>query len=108
MAFVGLTENQKISQYIFEETFNLRFKIPFTQNEDTYSKSTLDKTTACELEAVRQANSLDLELYAFAEQLLHNRFNELKLRDPNFQEHYNSLGEQRGSHFSWDDVENED
>lgn len=98
----------QISQYIFEETFKLRFKIPFTQNEDTYSKSTLDKTTPSELKAVRQANALDLELYAFAEQLLHNRFNELKVRDPYFREHYNSLGEQNGYHFSWDDIENED
>ncbi|CAL8077955.1 unnamed protein product [Orchesella dallaii] len=107
MAFVGLTEQQKISQYVFEETLKLRFKIPFTQNEDTYSKATLDKATAEELDAVRQANSLDLELYQYAEQLLNNRFLELKEHDPDFDEHYNFLGE-KGYHFSWDDIENED
>jgi heparan sulfate 6-O-sulfotransferase HS6ST1 len=98
----------QISQYIFEETFNLRFKIPFSQNEDTYSKSTLDKVSPSELKVVRKANALDLELYEFAEQLIHTRFNELKIKDPSFEEHYNSLGQQRGYHFSWDDIEKED
>ncbi len=68
----------------------------------------MDKTTPKELETVRQVNALDLELYAFAEQLLHNRFNELKVKDPDFKEHYTSLGKQNGYHFSWDDIENED
>lgn len=92
---------------MFEETFKLRFKIPFTQNEDTYSKATLDKATAEDLEAVREANSLDLELYQYAEQLLNSRFLELKEQDSDFDEHYNFLGE-KGYHFSWDDVENEE
>lgn len=132
MAFIGLTERQKVrfsqvffltfskilifvdvfplqeSQYIFEETFKLRFKIPFTQNEDTYSKSTLDKVTPQELDAVRVANALDIELYSFAEQLLHIRFNELKLKDLDFHRHYNLLGQESGFQFSWDEIENED
>jgi len=86
----------------------MRFRIPFSQNEDTYSKATLDKATAEELDAVRQANNLDLELYAFAEQILHKRFSYFKQKDPDFDEHYNFLGEEKGYHFSWDDIENED
>jgi len=57
---------------------------------------------------VREVNALDLELYAFGEQLLHNRFNELKVRDPVFEDHYNSLGQQGAFRFSWDDIENEE
>lgn len=97
-----------MSQYVFEETFSLRFKSPFTQNEDTYSSATLDKATPEEVETIRQVNNLDLELYAFAEQLLRNRFSELKGRDTDFQDHYNYLGEEKGKHFSWDEVENEE
>ncbi|CAG7787013.1 unnamed protein product [Allacma fusca] len=108
MAFVGLTENQRISQYVFEETFRVRFRIPFTQNEDTYSKATLEAAKPDEVEMVRKVNSLDLELYDFAAKLLHTRFEELKKLDQEFDDHYNYLGEEKGHHFSWDDVENED
>lgn len=94
-----------MSQYVFEETFGVKFKSPFTQNEDTYSQSTLDKATAEELELVKVVNALDIEVYAFAEQLLHSRFKELKDLDSNFEEHYNYLGEEHGRHFSWDEIE---
>lgn len=128
MAFVGLTEKQKvrswcilcrqkifncmflisqISQYVFEETFNLKFKSPFTQNSDTFSTVTMGKTTNEELEAIRRVNNLDIELYKFAERLLESRFQELKSRDPDFEEHYTYLGETKGKHFSWDEIEND-
>ena len=100
--------DSQISQYVFEETFGVRFKSPFTQNEDTYSKSTLDKATAEELELVKVVNALDLELYSFAEQLLHSRFKELKDLDADFEDHYNYLGEGNGRHFSWDEVEHDE
>ena len=97
-----------MSQYVFEETFNKRFKVPFVQNEETYSKATIDKASDDQLEAVRRKNSLDVELYAYAEQLLHNRFNEARRRDPHFQQRYENLGEENGFRFSWTDIENEE
>ena len=97
-----------MSQYIFEETFGLHFRSPFTQNEDTYSKASMTNATPEEMKLIKIVNSLDVELYAFAEQLLHSRFKELKEHDPQFEEHYNYLGEEKGNHFSWDEVENEE
>ncbi|KAJ8933716.1 hypothetical protein NQ314_013846 [Rhamnusium bicolor] len=79
MAFFGLTEYQKISQYIFEETFNLRFAIPFEQNNATVSSSTM--TT----------------------------FEKLKARDSDFDERFKHLGEltiKNGpTEFDWDKLE---
>jgi len=97
-----------MSQYVFEETFELRFKSPFTQNEDTYSSTTLNKATPEEVQRIREVNSLDLQLYAFGEQLLRRRFKQLKALDRDFEDHYNYLGEEKGRHFSWDEVENEE
>ena len=86
----------------------MRFRIPFTQNEDTYSKATMETLTPEELDSVNKVNLLDLELYAFARKLLNSRFDELKRRDGDFTDHYNYLGEGKGHHFSWDEVENEE
>lgn len=82
MAFFGLTEHQKISQYIFEETFNLRFAIPFEQNNATVSSHTMPTLTAEQAAKVAHLNDLDIELYVFAKKLLFERFNKLKARDP--------------------------
>jgi len=57
---------------------------------------------------VRVVNALDLELYSFAEQLLHSRFNELKALDIDFEDHYNYLGEGNGRRFSWDELNQEE
>ena len=81
----------------------MKFKSPFTQNVDTFSTVELDKLSAEELVAVREVNKLDLELYEFAEKLLYERFQDLKTRDADFDEHYAFLGETKGRLFSWDD-----
>lgn len=109
MAFFGLTEHQKMSQYIFEETFNLRFAIPFEQNNGTVSSHTLPTLTDSQRTRITHLNSLDVELYDFAEKLLFQRFETLKNRDVDFTQRYAHLGEVPNrsgvTEFDWDKLE---
>lgn len=73
MAYFGLTEFQKMSQYVFEETFNLRFVIPFEQHNATLSVTTLGNLRADQRRRVEALNRLDTELYEFAKMLLFQR-----------------------------------
>lgn len=74
MSFFGLTEYQKISQYIFEETFNLRFAIPFEQHNSTLSMQAFESLTPFQKKKIKDINALDLELYDFAKQLMFQRW----------------------------------
>lgn len=134
MAYFGLTEYQKvksshssniksqfikfesrffsfffatqISQYVFEETFNLRFALPFEQHNSTVSTSTMRNLRPEQQQKVRQLNALDIELYDFAKKLLFQRFERLKTKDVNFEERFNNLGSIAGKNsateFNWE------
>lgn len=106
MAFFGLTEEQKKSQYIFEETFNLRFLLPFEQNNATVSSHTMQTLSPEQAGKIASLNSLDIELYNFAKKLLQGRFEKLKSRDRNFTKRYQHLGEvpnkEGPTEFDWD------
>ena len=91
MAYFGLTEQQSMSQYIFEETSHLEFVTPFEQSNSTLSSQAVESLTAGQLEHIKELNSLDAELYAFSHQLLVERFNRLKSRDPFFQQHWMNI-----------------
>lgn len=93
MAYFGLTEFQKISQYIFEETFNLRFAIPFEQNNATVSSLTMSTLSTEQAAKISHLNSLDIELYTFAKKLLFQRFEKLRSRDSDFKARFQHLGE---------------
>lgn len=41
---------------------------------------------------VAELNALDTELYDFAKKLLFQRFERLKAKDPDFEEHFSHLG----------------
>lgn len=109
MAFFGLTEYQKISQYIFEETFNLRFAIPFEQNNSTVSSSTLNTLNPVQSERILKLNHLDIDLYNYAKKLLFERFDKLKSRDSDFDERFKHLGELSNKNgptdIDWDKLE---
>ncbi|XP_017773835.1 PREDICTED: heparan-sulfate 6-O-sulfotransferase 2 isoform X1 [Nicrophorus vespilloides] len=111
MAFFGLTEYQKISQYIFEETFNLRFAIPFEQNNATVSSHTMPTLSAEQATKIAHLNDLDNELYQFAKQLLFERFHRLKARDSKFEQRFSHLGEIPGkfgvTEFDWDKLDDD-
>lgn len=104
MSFFGLTEYQKISQYIFEETFNLRFAIPFEQHNSTLSMQAFDSLTEAQKKKVKKNNSLDIELYDFAKELMLQRFKRLKAKDKDFEFHFSNLGNIRDkeSEFNWE------
>lgn len=92
MAFFGLTEEQEQSQYMFEEVFNLRFVTSFEVHNKTHTDSTMRSIRPEQLKRVRERNSLDIQLYEYAKQLLAERFARLKVVDPSFESHFNSLG----------------
>ena len=104
MAFFGLTEYQKMSQYVFEETFNLRFGIPFEQNNATVSSHIIPTLNAEQVTTVAALNALDTELYNFAKRILFDRFDKLKARDSDFVMRFEHLGElsNRGTDFDWE------
>lgn len=89
---------------MFETTFNLRFALPFSQQNSTVSSSTLIQLTPEQKRSVGELNALDTELYEFAKNLLFERFAQLKAKDPNFEEHFNHLGSLRAdvTEFNWD------
>lgn len=81
MAFFGLCEYQKTSQYLFEKTFHLYFIQPFVQLNETYSTLTLATLKPETVQKIKDLNHLDIELYAYAKQLLEERQAKLKKRE---------------------------
>ncbi|KAM8848327.1 heparan-sulfate 6-O-sulfotransferase 2 isoform 2-T2 [Synchiropus picturatus] len=72
MAFFGLTEYQRKTQYLFERTFNLEFIAPFTQLNGTRASSV---EVPPEIQRrIRQLNQWDVELYEYARDLFLQRF----------------------------------
>ncbi|XP_033118250.1 heparan-sulfate 6-O-sulfotransferase 2-like [Anneissia japonica] len=76
MAYFGLTEYQKKSQFIFEKTFKLNFIDPFEQFNRTYAEQS--PITDDQQQQIELLNQLDLELYAFAKKLFFQRYNKMK------------------------------
>ena len=109
MAYFGLTEEQESSQYLFEQTFNLRFRTDFDQlsRTDTHSGASLDKLDDGIIDKIKALNHLDIELYSFAQKLLQERFNFVKESDESYDEHISNI-EKEKYEFSWSDIEDED
>ncbi|KFM82779.1 Heparan-sulfate 6-O-sulfotransferase 3, partial [Stegodyphus mimosarum] len=82
MAFFGLCEYQKISQYLFENTFHLRFLQPFQQLNETRSSMTMSEISTEDLKKIQDLNKLDIALYNFAKTLLMERYKRLKNSKP--------------------------
>lgn len=77
MAFFGLCEFQKLSQYLFENTFHLKFLQPFEQLNETRSSMIINKISEEDLQRIKDLNKLDLALYDFAKALLMDRYKRL-------------------------------
>ncbi|XP_062325695.1 heparan-sulfate 6-O-sulfotransferase 1-A, partial [Osmerus eperlanus] len=72
MAFFGLTEYQRKTQFLFERTFRLRFIRPFMQYNSTRAAGVdLDNTT---VQRIEELNELDMELYDYARDLFQQRY----------------------------------
>jgi len=75
LAFFGLTELQNITQYMFEETFNLNFRVKFEQHPTSTSSFPASQNVTKEIiDQIRAINRLDVELYNFAKSLFLARF----------------------------------
>lgn len=72
MAFFGLTEYQRKTQYLFERTFNLEFITPFTQANGTRASSV--EVPPETQHRILQLNRWDVELYEYARDLFLQRF----------------------------------
>nr|XP_037846464.1 heparan-sulfate 6-O-sulfotransferase 1-like [Chlorocebus sabaeus] len=67
MAFLGLTELQRKTQYRFDQMFNLKFTRPFMQYNSTRTGSVeVDEDT---IRRIQELNDLDMQLYAYAKDL---------------------------------------
>ncbi|KAK8392886.1 hypothetical protein O3P69_013128 [Scylla paramamosain] len=104
MAFYGLTEEQEISQYLFEVTFNLKFRVRFRQFNQTITDMAMRNFDAETIKQIEELNSLDMELYKYAVELLQQRFKKLSAQDKHFHEHFQNMG----GVFSWAEIENEE
>lgn len=72
MAFFGLTEFQRKTQYLFERTFGLHFIRPFTQINSTRAASVgISEKVRWRIEGL---NALDMELYEYAKELFLRRY----------------------------------
>ncbi|XP_028671596.2 heparan-sulfate 6-O-sulfotransferase 2 [Erpetoichthys calabaricus] len=72
IAFFGLTEFQRKTQYLFERTFRMNFIAPFTQFNSTRASSVeIEEATQ---QRIRELNFLDMELYDYAQDLFLQRF----------------------------------
>ncbi|TRZ08882.1 hypothetical protein HGM15179_018225 [Zosterops borbonicus] len=79
MAFFGLTEFQRKTQYLFEKTFNMNFISPFMQYNSTKASSVeIDKQTQQHIEAL---NFLDMELYDYAKDLFLQRYQYMRQKE---------------------------
>ncbi|XP_061542382.1 heparan-sulfate 6-O-sulfotransferase 2 isoform X1 [Phycodurus eques] len=79
MAFFGLTEYQRKTQYLFERTFSLAFIAPFTQLNGTRA-SGVDVPAETQ-RRIRQLNRWDVELYEYARDLFLQRFQFARQRE---------------------------
>ena len=92
LAFFGLTELQNVTQYMFEETFNLNFRVKFEQHPTSTSSSpSSQNVTRDVLDRIRAINRLDLDLYEHAKKLFSARFEAAKSSDKSFEDHFNKI-----------------
>ena len=84
LSFFGLVEQQKVSQFLFEYTFGLKFRHQFIQLNRTHSSVSMGELTAEIIDRIRRLNHLDVELYEYAKRLLFNRLHSVRRTMPEF------------------------
>jgi len=88
ISFFTLTEYQRLSQYLFEKTFNKNFNVKFVQKSTTVAgsymngeNSEVQKISEAEVERIKQANRYDIELYKYAKEIFHQRIKYFRKQD---------------------------
>ena len=71
--FFGMTEHQKETQILFENTFGVKFREPGLTPRNTSASNLISKTNKDQLELVKKLNSLDIELYEFGKKIFFSR-----------------------------------
>ncbi|KFO19123.1 Heparan-sulfate 6-O-sulfotransferase 2 [Fukomys damarensis] len=79
MAFFGLTEFQRKTQYLFEKTFNMNFISPFTQYNTTRASSVEINEEV--QKRIERLNFLDMELYTYAKDLFLQRYQFMRQKE---------------------------
>ena len=79
MAFFGLVEYQRATQYMFERTFHMKFVNDFEQYRKTHATSA--HVTDEQTEHVLRVNRLDIELYRYAKELFLQRLHKMRKED---------------------------
>lgn len=77
-SFFGICEKQKLSQIVFEKTFNLTFDVEFKQSDDHRTKSMIDSLPIETKNKILELNHLDVKLYNYANDLINSRCNRLE------------------------------
>lgn len=77
LAFFGICEQQKLSQYLFESTMKLTFRQDFSQATDNKTAELLESIDVPTRKKILDLNQLDIELYTFAKEVFHQRVHEL-------------------------------
>lgn len=109
MSFFGLSEFPKVSQYMFEATFGMNFKVKSSLSRYSVNRSArkelFKEISAKDIENIKRINYLDTELYHYAKELLFFRFEKLKKIDPSFQNNFDFLENSNLSTENWADKE---
>jgi len=79
MAFFGLTEYQRETQYLFEKTFGLKFRRNFIQYNRTHASEI--EITQQQKWRISEVNKLDLDLYQYAKTIFFQRLEKVLKED---------------------------
>ncbi|KAG9351332.1 hypothetical protein JZ751_022579, partial [Albula glossodonta] len=93
MAFFGLTEFQRKTQFLFERTFRLSFITPFTQLNGTRAASV--EVGPEVWQRIRELNRWDVELYEYARDLFLQRFQFARQKEHRQARHHRQQERQR-------------
>lgn len=81
IAFFGLCDYQEASQSLFERTFNMKFKKPFVQSNETRTSQVIGQFSDDVLITIEKLNYLDIQLYDYALKLFFKRYESIRLSE---------------------------
>jgi hypothetical protein len=76
LAFFGLAEEQKLSEYLFLKTFGedkFRFSEPIIDIKNTNAEKAINGEAGKYIERIKSRNNLDIDLYEFAKEIFYKR-----------------------------------
>lgn len=103
MAFFGLAEFPRLSEALFEATFKVKFRgrpRPRGFLRGHLAGRSRVAPSPGEVEQVTAANSLDVELYSYAKELLFARFHKLRNSDPAVERNSNDVESEDGENWA--------